>query len=218
MIPKIIHQTAPSDRDRWPSSWHLGRQSVLYHFPSSEYKHILWHDEDLENHIREHHGWFLEIYLSYPSPIYRVDAARYFILHDMGGIYLDMDMEVLQDFYSQLPAHSASVVESPFPNMEKVQNSLMASPPHHPFWIEVMRELSSPHTRLLFGSNVLDATGPRMLDRVMETGTTRTRTHVLPMRNFNPEPLDQVYNTTQWQSYPHEPCYTRHHASASWRD
>jgi mannosyltransferase OCH1-like enzyme len=142
-----------------------------------------------------------------------VDAARYFILYDMGGIYLDMDMEVLQNFYTQLPPRSASVVQSPFQNMEKVQNSLMASPSRHPFWIEVMRELSSPHTRLLFGSNVLDATGPRMLDRVMET----TRAHILPMCNFNPEPIGGVFSVSQWKSYAGEPCFSRHHVSASWR-
>jgi mannosyltransferase OCH1-like enzyme len=35
--------------------------------------------------------WFLETFDSYPYPIQRADAIRYFVLHHFGGIYIDLD-------------------------------------------------------------------------------------------------------------------------------
>lgn len=41
---------------------------------------------------QEHYPWFLPTYLSYPYNIQRVDVLRYFILHKLGGVYIDLDM------------------------------------------------------------------------------------------------------------------------------
>lgn len=210
MIPRIIHQTAPSNPGTWPEAWWRCQETVLRNM--SGYKYMMWTDEDLEGLIRERYPWFLDTFLNYPSPIFRADAARYFILYEHGGIYLDMDMEVLDDFYDQLPSNKPSVVESPFPANEKTQNSLMASPPRHPFWNDVMREMMA--VAVYFQSNVLDATGPRMLDRVLADHDGMV--HVLPMKQFNPPPLDTLYNTHQWKQFPYR-LYTRHRCTGSWR-
>jgi len=208
MIPKIIHQTAPSNRDRWPDTWSMCQASVWNVFHDYEYR--MWTDEDLEALIRARYPWFLETFLAYPSPIFRADAARYFILYEYGGIYIDMDMEVLSDFYPRLSAQRPSIVESPFPNNEKMQNSLMASPPRHPFWLHVMREMAAVADH--FQSSVLDATGPRMLDRVI---ADHGDIFILNKMEFNPPPLDRVYHTQRWMvDHP----FTRHHCTASWRE
>jgi mannosyltransferase OCH1-like enzyme len=51
----------------------------------------LWTDESSAKFIEEHYPWFLPTFVSYPFPIQRADAIRYFILHHYGGIYLDLD-------------------------------------------------------------------------------------------------------------------------------
>lgn len=211
MVPRWIHQTAPSDPSRWKPSWSMCQDTVKRHF--REFRYTLWSDEDLDKLVREHFAWFYPVFRSYPEPIYRADAGRYMILYLYGGIYLDMDYEVLENFYSQLDPNHPSIVESPFPNMENLQNSLMASPARHPFWLKVLREMASSST--VFFHSVLDATGPRMLDRVC-TENPNEPIHVLSSGSFNPPPKDRIYNSTQWHD-TNQKVYARHRCSASWR-
>lgn len=205
MIPLIIHQTAPSDRFKWSPIWETCQETVKANFDGFVYK--LWDDEDLEEFIRAKYPWFLQQYQEYPSHIMRVDAARYFILDTYGGIYIDMDFEIYKNFYSQLHQDKVSIVESSYRETENYQNSMMASPPHHPFWNEVFRELMSP-TYEYYKESVLDATGPRMLDRVIER--TKMPVYTLPAFKYNPRPSSLTYNNT-------ENLYSRHYYTAVWR-
>lgn len=205
MIPLIIHQTAPSNRFRWSPVWEKCQDSVVEHFQGFNYK--MWSDEDLEQLIRTQYPWFLSQYLSYPSTIMRVDAARYFILHAYGGIYIDMDFEIYKNFYSQLPQDKVSIVESSYRETENHQNSLMASPARHPFWNEVFRELLSTYD--YYKESVLDATGPRMLDRVVGRVSTEVSIYTLPSHQYNPRPSTLSYNNTR-------DLYSRHYYTAVW--
>jgi mannosyltransferase OCH1-like enzyme len=203
MIPMIIHQTAPTNRFRWAPVWEKCQESVVEHFQGFVYK--LWTDEDLELLIKTKYPWFLQQYLSYPSTIMRVDAARYFVLDTYGGIYIDMDFEIYKNFYSELPQDKVSIVESSYRETEKFQNSLMASPAKHPFWNEVYRELMSTYD--YYQSSVLDATGPRMLDRVLER--TNMSVHVLPAFQYNPRPGTLSYEHT-------DNLHSKHYYTAVW--
>lgn len=203
MIPHIIHQTAPADKSKWSPIWEKCQNSVMEHFTGFIYK--MWDDDELEQLISTKYPWFLQQYLSYPSTIMRVDAARYFILDTYGGIYIDMDMEIYKNFYAQLSQDKVSVVESSYRETEKHQNSLMASPPRHPFWNEVFRELMS--TFDYYKKSVLDATGPRMLDRVIER--TGIPVYVLPALHYNPRPSSITYKDTA-------NLYSRHYYTAVW--
>lgn len=210
MIPKIIHQTAP-ERHLWKPEWKQCQDTVHKIFPDFRYK--LWSDKDLDQLVKDFFPWFYPVFISYPEQIYRVDAARYMMLYLYGGIYIDMDYEILENFYPYLDPSIPSVVESPFSNNEKVQNSLMASPPKHPFWLDVLREMASSST--VFFHSVLDATGPRMLDRVILSSSKPIR--LLPMYQFNPPPIGNIYNANQWASLPNQKIFARHKCSASWR-
>jgi len=204
MIPKIIHQTAPSDRTKWPTIWKECQKSIFQVFPNFEYQ--LWDDDDLEELVRVRYPWFLEQYLAYPSHIMRVDVARYMILDTFGGIYIDMDFEIYKDFSVVLPPNNVSIVESSYPETEYLQNSLMSSPRNHPFWNEVFRELMSTYS--YYKSSVLDATGPRMLDRVYERYEPKKFIYVLPKDLFNPNP-----NPDQ---SPSSNVYSKHYYTAVW--
>ncbi len=79
-IPKIIHQTAPQNKEMWPKTWEICQQTWKKHFPSPEYKYILWNDAELNKFIKTHYKWFYDYYIEYKHNICRIDAARYFIL------------------------------------------------------------------------------------------------------------------------------------------
>jgi mannosyltransferase OCH1-like enzyme len=157
-IPKIIHQTAPRDMNKWHEIWPKCQSSWKLNFPDWEYK--MWTDEDLDEFMKTKYPKYYEMYSGYDMNIKRIDAARYFILREYGGIYADMDFECIRNFEDVLPSDKVSVAESAFAG-EGFQNALMVSPPWHPFWDSVIQELEihkdDPHPH--------HATGPQVLVR-----------------------------------------------------
>jgi mannosyltransferase OCH1-like enzyme len=96
----------------------------------------------------------LPTYDEYPFSIQRADAWRYFVLHHIGGVYVDLDFECFRSVDSLF---ISGVVLS-----EKdggaVTNAIMGSEAGHPFWERVWRQLERrKHWP------VLQSTGPDML-------------------------------------------------------
>ncbi len=48
----------------------------------------LWTDDKSRDFIATEYPWFLDNFDSYPFPIQRADAIRYFVLAHFGGIYI----------------------------------------------------------------------------------------------------------------------------------
>ena len=88
-IPKILHQTW-KDKEV-PKKWKEAQESCRRLHADYEYR--LWTDTEALRLIETRFPWFLETYLSYPYDIQRVDALRYFVLNEFGGIYLDLDVK-----------------------------------------------------------------------------------------------------------------------------
>jgi len=92
-IPRIVHQSyktknLPTEWKDTPSRWGKTNPDIQYMF---------WTDEDNRNLIATEYPWFLSTYDSYPYPIQRADAARYFAVLKHGGIYTDLDILPLKD-------------------------------------------------------------------------------------------------------------------------
>lgn len=97
---KIIHQTWKDKnipystfKKEWIESW-----TDLN--PTWEYK--LWTDEDMYDFIATKYSWFLPTFEAYPESIQRVDAFRYFIIYEYGGLYADLDIECFKQLDSLL--------------------------------------------------------------------------------------------------------------------
>jgi mannosyltransferase OCH1-like enzyme len=101
-VPKIIHQIwhsfgdsypptsdAPSRRNA-PPKWDASR--VAWTAANPGWTHMMWNEKDSRDLIALHYPKFLKYYDFYPNAIQRVDAARYFIVHHYGGVYIDMDL------------------------------------------------------------------------------------------------------------------------------
>lgn len=87
--------------------------------------------------LQEHYPWFLPTYLAYPYSIQRVDVLRYFILHKMGGIYIDLDMGCLKplDFMRQ------ANFTAPMTNPLGISNDVMAAAPGSAYLEHATRRL-----------------------------------------------------------------------------
>lgn len=157
MIPKIIHQSGPEDKNKWPPSWIIYQQSWKDKFPDFEYK--FWNDEDIENLILTKYNWFYNTYKNYDENIKRIDASRYFILHQYGGLYTDMDYECVNNFWNKIDQDVVSFAESGELSVSPIENALMISPEKDPFWEFVFFRLIENEQK-----HVFEATGPIFVD------------------------------------------------------
>jgi mannosyltransferase OCH1-like enzyme len=176
-IPKIIHQTAPTDRSKWDKRWIECQQTWFKLFPYFEFK--LWNDEDIDKLVMEKFPKFYEsTYKNYDVKIKKIDASRYCMLYVYGGMYVDMDYKCFVNFWNDIPQDKISISESPFPG-EYLQNSLMISKPNEQFWISVLDKCV-----LHAHEGVVHATGPVLLSSVYYENSTLI--NVLPKEIYNP--------------------------------
>lgn len=172
-IPKIIHQTAPSDKSKWPSVWEQCQSSWKRLHP--DFAYIMWTDEDIDAFVKANDPDFYDQWKRYDSHIKRVDVVRYLILKEFGGIYADMDYECKERFFERLPKDKVSIAESSYKTHEQYQNALMISPRGHPFWDVVMGNVKRRFHDCTTGgkSNVLYCTGPNVIDAAVTDLRTR---------------------------------------------
>ncbi|MFN2181306.1 MAG: glycosyltransferase, partial [Candidatus Promineifilaceae bacterium] len=219
-IPHVIHHSwkddnIPEQFQAWYESW----RSL---HPDWEFR--LWTDEDCRALVAGHYAWFLPIYDDYSEPIKRADAARYFILHRHGGLYVDLDYEALRPLDDLLQGKELVLTTEPPSHLQRhpvkrflrrmVCNALMASRPGHPFWEHVFELL------VAWGAapGPLDAAGPFMLSRAYATfGEPETIT-LEPYQRLCP-----IDSTAYWPSLPAETkdmilrdAYALHHWYGSW--
>jgi len=134
MIPKIIHHTAPSNKEDWHPLWFKCRESWKTHFQDFDYK--MWNDEEIDLLVKNHYPRYWKMYNSFPAHIMKIDFVRFCFLHMYGGIYADMDTFCYKNFYNEL-SNDIYLLENPLGN-DILENSIMISEPQHQFWIECM--------------------------------------------------------------------------------
>jgi len=229
MISKIIHQTAPRDETKWNPIWKECQSSWKKNF--SEFEYIFWDDDDIRNLIKTDYPQYLKEYDSFKYHIIRIDFARSCILHKHGGIYADMDFYCYQNFYEFLLKNKIYLVESWPEWKEKVQNSLMISPPKQNFWIEYCDTIICNMKKINYDvknyRDVLNYCGPICLSNLI-TGQIR----ILPKELFNPK----IKNQFNWANNNYESIdyhnalkefknlnskndiFTRHYLTGIWCD
>ncbi len=183
MIPAIIHQTWKTGDI--PPEWKESRISWQRLHPDWQY--IFWTDSDLERFIEERYPWFLDIYRDYPYAIQRIDAARYFILYEYGGIYSDLDI-ICERNCDFLRSHPAVIPETePF----GFSNDLIMSEPKHPFFLQMIENLGKAHCKfsrhplLLRHFRVMLSTGPFYLTRQYHDCSEKKGIFILPLSLYN---------------------------------
>jgi hypothetical protein len=203
MIPKIIHQMGPEDKNEWHPIWQECQESWKEQFPEPFYEHVFWTDGELRELVKNDYPEFLKLYDDFPVDAFRIDFSRFCILHKYGGIYADLDFYCYKNFYKELK-DDIYLLESREIWDEIVQNSLMASCPQHEFWILAMEESKRVYYNLpekygntkgveyfnnflsddveIFCTMVKKTTGPGLLGSVYQN----IKTSLFPIEEYHP--------------------------------
>jgi inositol phosphorylceramide mannosyltransferase catalytic subunit len=221
MIPRIVHQTwraatlaAPAD------GWHQTWRDL-----NPGFEHRFYDDAACVDFVRAQFPSHLESYLRLPLPILRADLFRYMVLHRLGGVYADIDMECLRSFdrFTRLSGLLLSVEtkltdarrrELGYRRRWQLANCVLAAEPGHWFLemlIDRITDQSAAEART--DDDVEDWTGPRLLTRLYYELPARRQAEI--------GILAQLY----WMpptSYPNRwpvnaRMYARHHFQGSWK-
>jgi mannosyltransferase OCH1-like enzyme len=139
--------------------------------------------------VEKHAPRLLALYRALPRNIMRADMIRYIILDVYGGLYLDLDYEMLNSF-DLLDRAAVLPRESDDAAALALGNSIMASQPGHPFWQKVLRELErgiKAMRRKPIEDEVNGLTGPGLVTRAYGLEPElNAGTYIPPRAWFNP--------------------------------
>jgi mannosyltransferase OCH1-like enzyme len=133
-IPRIIHQIWYQGEPGVPPRYRAFREGWKARHPDWTFR--FWDAPTMRALIATHYPWFLEQYDTYPADINRIDAIRYFILDQEGGLYVDLDMESLKPLDPLIEGCDLLLSETVIHN-----TAVMGGVPGHPLWREVYAEL-----------------------------------------------------------------------------
>ena len=150
LIPKIIHQTYKNESS--PLKWQLTQNMTVRYHSEYEYKvrfqsyfqieaeeiaKQFWTDNSALDFIAENYPTYLETYTSYPHPIQRADAVRYFVLYHFGGIYLDLDIVPRRKLDTLLTLSAFACLTTP----TGISNDSLGCTAGHSFFLHVINSL-----------------------------------------------------------------------------
>lgn len=165
-IPKIIMQTWKDNNI--PKKWKVSPLSIRKHMPS--WKYVLMTDKDNRNFVKKHFPDFLKYYDRFPHNIQRADAIRYMWLYVHGGLYIDLDYEMLHPL-DELFTGGAEIYLVNSGNIGSyITNSLMASKPGCTVWLDMIESMKKKAEWYYMGKHmeVMNTTGPIMLNHVVK--------------------------------------------------
>lgn len=187
-IPKILHFTWKNDQ--LPR---LGR-SILAKWKAThpDWDIRFYDDAAIRALVAEGYPEHLDLFDSYPAGIFRADAFRFFVLHKLGGIYSDLDVDPLRRIDELLDRTECFVGAEPELHVARNEalfrglpfvlcNAFMGSVPGHPFWRACIDRLAGCNS-----PDVIDATGPRFTNAVALSIPRHTRPDVLLPNYWSP--------------------------------
>lgn len=217
MIPKLIHQTARTAEV--PESWQAYQQILRRLHPEWTYK--LWTDEDNLAFVKKEFPDFVDVFTGLPKNIMRADVIRYLLMYRLGGMYFDLDYEMLKPF--DLTSHDCVLALERDPTVpmkdQIIANASFASAPGHPFFKAVIDDLqANPPFRK--DSDVLAATGPAFITRIYREQfhgrEKESNIFLAPRVMFAPE---TPFGDKRYQAIVKTgQSYGIHHCHGSWRE
>ena len=165
-IPKIIMQTW-KDR-KIPAKWRISPISIKKMMP--DWKYVLMTDEDNREFVKTHFPDFLRTYDKFPHGIQRADAIRYMWLYIHGGLYIDLDYEMLHPLDKLFTGGSEIYLANSGNIGSYLTNSIMASKPGCKIWLKMIDAMREKLPWYYMGKHmeVMNSTGPIMLNYVVK--------------------------------------------------
>lgn len=205
MIPKIIHQIWFQGQREITNPYHRYCQS-LWKQQHPGWTYWLWDAKAIEQLVASQYPEFRSLYEAYPLMIERIDVAKYFILEQYGGFYMDIDIECKKSLAS-LRKHELMVAQihmTPidiflftFNQVKRgpfINNAAIASIPGHPFWRHLIGQLNAYRRKKWYYTReyyVSASTGPQFFTRMVQTYSFGDGNKVLvaPPEYFEPNSL-----------------------------
>lgn len=170
-IPKIIHQTWKNEE--LPEN--LSMLAKTWKELHPDWHYILWTDEMNREFVKRFFPNFLLQYDSYPENIQRVDAVRYFVIYKLGGLFIDLDFECIENIESLILNKECVFALEPeahckqFKKEKIICNAFMAAKPNNDFFATICSSLASfswKNKHLI--NNILETTGPFALTKIYD--------------------------------------------------
>ena len=200
-VPNLIHFTHPDSLSTSDMFVHRNASNIVWntcalswrrYFPPSNYQYRLWSDAQAADFVRLHCERHWDLFRDSSTFIHKADLLRYCLLFRLGGIYSDLDYEPRANFLEsgQLPAGRVSLIGSPYAN-EKMENSLMASPPGQEYWMLVL-DLAMIGGAKGDLDSAVQLTGLNLLRALPQSHNTSV-VHLLPCHDFfRPTHMDDL--------------------------
>lgn len=227
-IPCIIHQTwksanIPSLYTPWVESWKK-------HHP--EWQYILWTDDMNIAFIKKYAPGFLKTYKNYPHTIQQVDAVRYFILYHLGGVFIDLDFECLENIEPLLNNQECVFGTEPPEHCKQhrkkmiVCNALMACVPGNNFF-KIICENLQKNSFSGSGSTpawleILNTAGPFKLTELYNAYADKDNIKLTPSDFFYPFSIKEIRKLLNGAAINEavqkkiDNAYAVHYFSGSW--
>lgn len=165
-IPKEIMQTWKTNDV--PNSWKPSPQSIKRLMPTWNY--TLMTDEANRRFVQLYFPDFLFYFDGFEYPIQRADAIRYMWLYVKGGLYIDLDLELVKPldelFFEDADLY---VVKSAIMN-NVYTNAFMAAKPRLQLMLRCLEEMKAPYSYWHVGKHlkVVNSTGPNMFTKAIQ--------------------------------------------------
>ncbi len=216
MIPKLIHQTSKT-HEICNEKWRGYQQKLQSLHPDWTYK--LWTDEDNLLFVKNEYPDFYDIFVKLPKNIMRADVIRYLLLYRLGGLYMDLDYEMLKPFdLTQYGAVLPWETEGELgPGNDRICNAFLASSAGHPFFKMCIDDLKADPPLSTENIDPEATTGPVFVTKIYHRAVKSGLDVHTPRRDlFMPTPVRSV---SQCQAVRKRGvAYGIHHCDGSWRE
>jgi mannosyltransferase OCH1-like enzyme len=205
-IPKIIHQIWLGSP--FPEKYRAFQQSWKQHHTDWEYR--LWTEKELADFPMRHRDLF-DASMNYGE---KSDIARYEILQQMGGLYVDTDFECLQPFDILHHAYDFFIGIQPLDtSCVQLGIGLIGTVPHHPLLKLCLDNLKA---NCMQQQQIVARTGPIYFTRVFGSlaPLLSSATVALPASFFYPRGYYQTAEEKATWLCPES--FAVHHWEGSW--
>ncbi len=199
-IPKKLHQIwigpnpVPSHHEKWIAGWK--RQHP-------DWEHRLWNEKALVDVLPEAALTYYHAAQSYAG---KADVARIWLVHELGGVYVDTDFQCLRPIDELLHGCRAFVAFSRYD--AKIINALFGAVSNHPFLRALTNNLPNH-----FDPAVANKAGPLLFREVIQDRSDVRRFErevFLPVTVTDQYRLD-IEDERHWTN-----AYAIHHFEGSW--
>jgi mannosyltransferase OCH1-like enzyme len=178
MIPRVIHQIWFQGQEKMPQKYlTYQRNTIELH---KEYRYVFWDGQRIERLIEKRYPSFYKIWMNLPYMIQKIDAAKIFILHRYGGVYIDADMEPIMNIsklltqplvFSRCYVHPLGIIGASFLGLKyfaktQINNGFIACSRGHPVMrraIEIMHTSAIMEQKGVYGAYIAKTCGTEVI-------------------------------------------------------